>query len=258
MVDDLFSVTGKHIVITGATGLVGSEISKSLAARGARLTLVGSKISRLIALASELDASEKNFHSVYELDINCKEDVKKFTSETTKNDIARVLIHCAMARPGQSNHGNYEISFDDSILGNVISSFILWDAFSKHMATNGGGSLIYINSIYGIRAPDFNIYEGLSMGTEPDYMFIKSGMIGLTKYYASKYGKAGVRSNSIILGGVTNQQQVLFQDRYIQKTSLNRMATPADVIGAIVYLASDASCYVSGSEIRVEGGYLCK
>ncbi len=257
MVDNLFSVTGKHIIITGATGLVGSEISKSLAARGARLTLVGSKISRLNALLSELDA-KKNLHSVYELDINSKEEVRRFTIETTKRDVVDALIHCAMARPGQSNHGNYEITFEDSILRNVISSFMLWDAFSKHMAASGGGSLIYVNSIYGKTAPDFDMYEGLSMGTEPDYMFIKSGMNGLSKYYASKYGRAGVRSNSIILGGVANHQPKLFHDRYIQKTSLNRMATSVDVVGACVYLASDASSYVTGSEIRVEGGYLCK
>ena len=114
---------------------------------------------------------------------------------------------------------------------------------------------MYIGSIYGKGSPDFDIYKGLQMGTEPDYVFIKEGMNGLSKFYANKYGAANVRSNVIVLGGVFDNQPSKFVERYISKVPLRRMAEPSDVVGACLFLLSDASSYVTGTELFVDGGY---
>jgi NAD(P)-dependent dehydrogenase (short-subunit alcohol dehydrogenase family) len=126
------------------------------------------------------------------------------------------------------------------------------------MAMTGGGSLVYIGSIFGKVSPDFTVYEETIMGTEPDYLFIKEGMNCLSKYYANKFGLQKVRSNVIILGGVLNKQPDSFVEKFESKTSLLRMAKPNDIVGACIYLLSDASEYVTGSEVRVEGGYLSR
>ena len=114
--------------------------------------------------------------------------------------------------------------------------------------------MIFMGSIYGSNAPDFSIYNGTSMGTEPDYSFIKSGGSALSKYYASLFGKDGVRSNSIILGGVENGQPVEFIERYSARTCLKRMAQPEEVVGLCEFLLSNEASYITGAEIAVDGG----
>lgn len=260
IINELFSLKEKHIVVTGATGLIGKSITIALTEFGAALTLVGGRnIAKLHNIHNELLDIGATIHAQYSLDISSKESIKEFLHQIDKSQVkVDGLVHCAMHRPGQRNIDRYEHSFEESLLSNAVSSFLIWDKFAKLMAAQGGGSLVYIGSIYGKVSPDFSIYEDTEMGTEPDYPFIKEGMNGLSKYYANKFGKEQVRSNVVILGGVSNHQPVLFVDRFSRKTSMHRMAVPKDIAGACVYLLSDASQYVTGSEIRVDGGFLSK
>lgn len=257
---DLFSLKGKHIVVTGVTGLIGATIAEVLANYGAKLTLVGgTDKQKLIHLQKTISKNGPSIHSTYLLDITSKAAVTQFLDTFLPNDIqVDGVVHCAMHRPGQKNLSRYEDVFEESLIANVVSSFLLWDGFSKLMAKTGGGSLVYIGSIYGKVSPDFSVYDGTNMGTEPDYPFIKEGMNGLSKYYANKFGLQKVRSNVIILGGVYNNQPDSFVGKYISKTSLMRMAKPLDIAGACIYLLSDTSQYVTGSELRVEGGFLSR
>ena len=141
------------------------------------------------------------------------------------------------------------------MLKNSRSMYMLCKAFGNLMQANGGGSVINISSIYAIVAPDPNLYEGLDMGTEADYPFIKSGCLALTRYFASYFGGRQVRFNSIILGGVFNNQNSKFVKRYIAKVPLSRMASKDDICGVIHLLASNASAYITGASIVVDGGY---
>ncbi len=130
--------------------------------------------------------------------------------------------------------------------------------FGDHMAELGGGSIISIGSIHGMIAPDFSLYEGLDWGAPPDYFFHKGGLIQLTRYAASKLGPKGVRVNIISPGGFFNNQDEIFVKRYNARTFLGRMANEQDIKGAIVFLASDASQYVTDASVVVDGGSTAK
>ena len=117
------------------------------------------------------------------------------------------------------------------------------------------GSLINIASTYGINGPDFSIYEGTEMTMPAAYAVIKGGLVNFTKYLASYYAKHGVRVNALSPGGVFDNQPESFVKNYNKKTPLGRMARPEDMVGAIVYLASDASSYVTGHNLVVDGGW---
>ena len=118
-----------------------------------------------------------------------------------------------------------------------------------------GGSLINFASIYGIKGNDFNVYEGTDMSSPMEYSVIKAGIINLTRYLASYFGKYDVRVNTVSPGGVFNHQNKIFVRNYCNKTPLKRMANPQDIAGAVVFLASDLSTYMTGQNIVIDGGW---
>ena len=123
------------------------------------------------------------------------------------------------------------------------------------MRAGTGGSIINLASTYGIVAPDFSIYEGLDMTTPAAYAAIKGGIVNLTQFLASYYGKNGIRVNCVSPGGIANSQPDVFVRRYVSRTPLGRMGTPEDIAGAVVFLASEAAAYVTGHNLVVDGGW---
>lgn len=137
--------------------------------------------------------------------------------------------------------------------------FYMSRLFSENMIKNNGGSIININSIMGIIGPDFTLYEGLDMNAPPDYFFHKGGLNQLTKYLGSILGKYNIRVNSICPGGYeTPDMHKKFKERYAKKTFLNRLANENDIKGIVVFLASEASAYITGAIIPLDGGYTAK
>jgi NAD(P)-dependent dehydrogenase (short-subunit alcohol dehydrogenase family) len=130
--------------------------------------------------------------------------------------------------------------------------------FGEHMAAHGRGSIINVGSIQGMVGPDFSLYEGLGSGSPPDYFFHKGGLLQLTRFAAAKLGPRGVRVNAISPGGFYDGQDERFVKRYNARTFLGRMADESDLKGVIVFLASDASTYVTGANVPVDGGYTAK
>jgi NAD(P)-dependent dehydrogenase (short-subunit alcohol dehydrogenase family) len=125
------------------------------------------------------------------------------------------------------------------------------------MQRQGGGSIINIASIYGVVANEPGLYAGTAMVQPPTYNFVKAGMINFTRYLASYYGRSGIRSNCISPGGYLNDQPAAFVERYSARVPLGRMMGPGDLQGAVVFLASDASAYVTGANLLVDGGWTC-
>ena len=123
------------------------------------------------------------------------------------------------------------------------------------MKTKRSGSIINLASIYGIVAPDFSIYKNTKMTMPAAYSAIKGGIISFTKYLASYYGKFNIRVNCISPGGLHDKQPQTFVKKYIKKTPLRRMARSGDIVGGIIYLASDASKYVTGHNLVIDGGF---
>ncbi len=138
---------------------------------------------------------------------------------------------------------------------NARGIFITARAFGESMAKIGKGSIINISSIYGLVAPDMNVYQDTNIETEPDYAFLKGGIISFSRYLASYYAKKGIRVNCISPGGFYNNQPEPFLSQYIKKTPMGRMAEHDDIKGVALFLASDASKYITGSVIPVDGGW---
>ena len=149
-------------------------------------------------------------------------------------------------------------NFEESLRVNATGVLLMSRTFGNHMASRGSGSIINVGSIQGMVGPDFSLYEGLGWDTPPDYFFHKGGMLQLSRFAAAKLGPRGVRVNCISPGGFFNNQDERFVRRYNDRTFLGRMAGETDLKGAIVFLASDASTYVTGTNLVVDGGYTSK
>jgi NAD(P)-dependent dehydrogenase (short-subunit alcohol dehydrogenase family) len=150
-------------------------------------------------------------------------------------------------------------NFKLSMEANATGVFYLTRLFAQNMIERKRGSIINISSYMGILGPDFSLYKGTGMNASPDYFFHKGGLNQLTKYLASKLGKFNIRVNAICPGGYeTKKQPITFKERYIKKTFLNRMANSEDIKGIVVFLASDASLYITGAIIPLDGGYTVK
>ena len=143
---------------------------------------------------------------------------------------------------------------------NIDGMFLVAQPVGKHMIKHGeGGSIIQTSSIYGIMAPDQRIYEGSfymgrSINTPAVYSTSKAAVIGLTKYLAAYWADKGIRVNTLTPGGVESGQNETFKQRYSARIPLGRMAKPDEMVSALIYLASDASIYVTGQNIIVDGG----
>ena len=128
-------------------------------------------------------------------------------------------------------------------------------AVAEQMKKQKKGTIINMASVYGVQAPDFSIYQNTSMTMPAAYSVIKGGLVNFTRYLASYYGKHGVRVNAVSPGGVLDGQPKAFIKQYSKKTPLGRMAQPEDIVGAILFLASSASSYVTGQNLIVDGGF---
>jgi NAD(P)-dependent dehydrogenase (short-subunit alcohol dehydrogenase family) len=142
---------------------------------------------------------------------------------------------------------------------NVTGTFLMCQIIGSIMAQQGQGSIINIGSTYGVVAPDQRLYQDSNgaqlMYKSSAYPASKGAVVMLTKFLATYWGTAGVRANVLSPGGVQNGQSELFQQKYAQRTPMGRMAHPSDYEGALVFLASDASAYMTGQNLIVDGGW---
>ncbi len=256
---DMFKLDGKVAVVTGGSGLYGRQMVEALASAGAKVYTASRNLQANEDFAVKM--REKGL-SVYagQVDQSDEESVKKFLDEITKNgDKVSVLVNNSVLRCTDGYQGDASL-FDKSMHVNATGLMIISRAFGDHMAENGGGSIINIGSYMGILGPDYELYKGTEMDVDMagDYFFHKGGMHNYTKFLASRYGSKNVRCNVLNLGGFYNGQPETFVKRYSAKTFLGRMANETDIMGAIVFLASEASAYITGSSIEIDGGYTAK
>jgi NAD(P)-dependent dehydrogenase (short-subunit alcohol dehydrogenase family) len=155
----------------------------------------------------------------------------------------------------------YELSQWNQIMDiNLGGMFLVAKHVGKFMVEqNKGGSIIQTSSIYGIMGPDNRIYEGSfylehQINTPAVYSASKSAVIGLTKYLATYWANKGIRVNTITPGGIESGQNEVFKQKYSNRVPLQRMGKPHEIAGALLYLASDASAYVTGQNIIIDGG----
>ena len=257
---DRFSLRGKVALVTAGAGpLFGSSISTALAEAGATVVTASRSLDRNLAFAEELKSRGYDAHGL-QFDL---EDIASI--DAMHADILRrfgrldVLVNSALSREGHV--GAFESQTPDTWQhaagGDFAGLFRLCQLAVKTMSGQGSGSIINISSIYGVVSNDPTIYRGTDMVQPPTYNFVKAGMINFTRYLACYYGRRGVRANCISPGGYFNDQPPAFVDQYTQRVPLGRMLGNEDIQGAVVFLASDASAYVTGTNLMVDGGWTC-
>lgn len=256
---DRFKLDGKRAVVTGGSGLYGKQIVKSLAMAGAEVYTASRNLEANEAYAAELRAEGLNVYAG-RLDQGDEASINAFLESLTKaGKTVDILINNSVLRCMKKGMKDDPERFDESMHVNATGLFMISRAFAEHMAENGGGSIVNIGSYMGVLGPNDTLYRDAGMNMPaPDYFFHKGGMVNFTRYCASYYGPKNVRCNVLNLGGFFNNQPEKFLEHYNDKTFLKRMANDTDVMGAIVFLASDASSYITGASIPVDGGYSAK
>lgn len=260
MTTSLFSLENKVAVVTGGAGKFGRQIASALAEAGARVYVAARTLEPLEALAAQHRAGGRDVRA-QRVDQGDEASIlglrDAVLGESAHVDI---LVNNAVARPMRQGMQDTAAAFGESMRVNATGLFLITRAFGDAMAAQRRGSLINIGSIQGMIGPDEWIYEGTEMeGWYPDYFFHKGGMINFTRYTAAYYGRWGVRCNCLSPGGFqTPQTPPRFAEQYSRRTFLHRMAGDNDLAGAVVFLASDASAYVTGINLPVDGGYTAK
>lgn len=264
---DKFSLKGKNILITGATGILGAKFCEGLVATGANLAMIDRDQQLLNKQADDLSQKYSTLVRGYECDITDEEKVKE-TLSLIVNDFKEIhVLHNNAASKGKSlddffdSFENFKLqTWRDIMSVNIDGMFIMAKHVGRHMIDKGiKGSMIKTASIYGVVAPDQRIYEGSryldrQISSPAVYSASKAAVIGLANYLAAYWGEKGIRVNVLTPGGVESGQNDTFKSKYSARVPLNRMANADEMIGALVFLASDASSYVTGQNIMVDGG----
>jgi NAD(P)-dependent dehydrogenase (short-subunit alcohol dehydrogenase family) len=246
---------------------LGKTFCYALAEFGANLSLIDVSFSK--ELIDTLKSINRSTIEYYPIDVTDISKLKAFAFEAEKKLGPVDVLFSNVATKGkdiQRFFDNYEDFSSDvwrEIMSvNLDSMFYLTQAVGSKMALRGKGSIILTGSIYGILAPDQRIYEGSSynnhsISTPAVYSAAKAGVVGLAKYLAAYWGAKNIRVNALIPGGIESGQNTIFNKLYSNRVPLQRMGKKEDLVGALIYLASDASSYVSGQTLVVDGGLSC-
>lgn len=262
-----FSLKGKVAIVTGGAGIIGSHFCKGLASAGANVAVVDINIESAEVLVAEVKENYGVKAKAICCDLTNEQSVKEMV-QAVLNEFGQIDILHNNAAGKSSNLNAFFAPFEDYDLEqwkeimntNLDSMFLVAKHVGKVMKEQGtGGSIIQTASIYGVMGPDNRIYEDSyyldrQINTPAIYSASKGGVVALTKYLATYWAKDGIRVNTITPGGVESGQNEIFKKNYGNRVPLGRMAQAEEMVGALIYLASDASSYVTGQNILIDGG----
>lgn len=253
-----FDLSDKTIMVTGGAGLLGEPICRSLSKKGA--TVVITDIDR--EKGQELVESLENGVFLYQ-DISSVDSIRR-TCDKVLSEYEQIDGLVNTAYPRNQNYGQpfESVKLDDwreNVNLHLGGYYAITREVALRMLEEGTqGSIINFASIYGMQGPDFSVYDGTSMTSPVEYAAIKGGILNLTRYLASYLGPDNIRVNSISPGGIFDGQNEEFVKNYESRVPLGRMAEPKDVVGAVVYLLSEAASYVTGHNLVIDGGWSIK
>lgn len=267
---DLFSVGDKVVVITGGCGQLGWQFTRALTERGARVAIFDIEPGRRPSSTSEGSAPDEASILTIKVDVARRDSIEAgLTEVVSKWGTPHALINNAALdsppnAPAEEN-GPFESypenSWDRVMEVNAKGPFLCCQVVGSKMAAAGRGSIININSIYGVVSPNQHLYEyrraaGASPFFKPvAYSASKSSLLNLTRYLATYWAERNVRVNTLTLGGVFNQQDKQFLVNYSERVPIGRMAREDEYNGAILFLISDASSYMTGANLTIDGGW---
>jgi NAD(P)-dependent dehydrogenase (short-subunit alcohol dehydrogenase family) len=256
---ELFDLSGRVAIVTGGAGLLGREHAMALADCGATVVLADVDRDACQARAKELERRSKALFVSSHADVSNPDSVREAVGEVhDRFGRIDVLVNNAAAKSKNFFAPFEEFPFEDwnrVMAVNVGGMFLFAQAVGKVMLRQGSGSVINVASIYGLVGPDQRIYEGTSINTPAVYSASKAAVLGLTRYLAAYWADKGIRVNAITPGGVFDGHQDPFLTNYSRRVPMGRMANPGELRGAIAYLASDASSYVTGHNLVLDGGW---
>lgn len=261
------SLKGKTAIVTGGAGILGKHFSDGLACCGAHVVIADINIEESEKLAGDLTQRYGQKCLGVLCDVGDPVSVRSMTDEVAGQfgDI-HVLHNNAASKSSDleaffSSFEEYRLDqWQEITRVNLDGMFLVAQAVGKKMVEqNKGGSIVQTASIYGVLGPDSRIYEGSSymgraINTPAVYSASKAAVIGLTRYLATYWADKNIRVNCLTPGGVESGQNDAFKEKYSNRVPLGRMAQPEEMVGALLYLASSASSYVTGQNIIVDGG----
>ena len=271
MLEDIFRLNDKVIVVTGASGLLGEKHAEAIACYGGTPVLIDLSEDKINKTVEQLN-KKYNVNSMgYVVDVTDEEAVKKNVSEVIqKYGKIDGLINNAANNPKVEDSENINFSrlenfpenvWNDDLDVGLKGAFLCAKYYGYEISKNPkGGSILNISSDLGLIAPDQDLYlvEGLppeKQAVKPvTYSVVKTGIIGLTRYLATYWSKNNVRSNAICPGGVDNNQNEEFISKVSEKIPLGRLANVNEYQGTVVWILSDASSYLNGAIIPIDGG----
>jgi NAD(P)-dependent dehydrogenase (short-subunit alcohol dehydrogenase family) len=266
---DVFDLGGKVAVVTGGAGILGRGFCGALADRGAKVALVDVSAEAARNAAEELAINGREIFPVL-CDVSDPQSVKSMVEAVIKTFGRIDVLHNNAASKSRdllaffAPFESYSIDVWREIMSvNIDGMFLVAQAVGSQMIAQGtGGSMIMTASIYGVVAPDQRIYEGsnymgVAINTPAVYSASKAAVIGLAKYLATYWAEQKIRVNVLTPGGIESGQNDVFRNRYSNRVPLGRMGRDDELHGALVFLASEASSYVTGQNVIVDGGMSC-
>ncbi len=259
---DMMSMKGRVSLITGGAGYLGQAMAKALAEVGSGIVLVDIEADKARALASTLSQQFGIDAIGIGADLADESAVRAIPNSVAGQFGSLDVVINNAAYVGSTGLSGWTVPFEQqssetwrtALEVNLTAAFNLTQVALPLLKASGHGSIINIASIYGMLGPDFRLYEGTKMGNPAAYAASKGGLIQFTKWCATALAPQ-IRVNAISPGGIYRNQPKEFIERYNARTPLARMAREDDFIGAIVYLASDLSAYVTGQNIVIDGGW---
>lgn len=269
---DLFSLEGRTAVLTGASGFLGRTIAETLLSNGARLIALGRSERLLDATREWAGRFGDDRVAAKRVDMYDTLALERALDEIAAADQVDVLVNNAHELGPETGFnvesGTLENADLDQLARN-INAGVYWPVLAvqklgEGMKERGRGSIVNVSSMYAQVAPNPRLYEGTTYLNPPGYSAAKAALLALTRYVASFWGPHGVRSNALVLGPFSNVDEKgpnavdpddPFMQRLMERTVLGRVGAPADLAGAVLFLASDASSFVTGESLVVDGGW---
>ena len=263
-----FDLNGSTAIVTGGAGLLGRRFCKVLLENGSNVVIFDINIKEINETLEYLKTKtdKKNIIGI-NCDLTDEKSIKTSVDEVLKKfGKLNILVNNAATKTKNwknffENFENYDLSTWKEVMEvNIDSMFLTNKIVGKYMVKNNvKGSIIQISSIYGLIAPNQSIYKGslyknLNINTPAVYSVSKSAVIGLSRYLATYWGSKGIRVNTIIPGGIESGQNIVFKNNYSKNVPLNRMGNLDEIENALLYLASEASSYVTGQNFVIDGG----
>lgn len=249
----------KVIVITGACGLLGQAFARSVVKNNATVIVADIHQQKCIKLVNELNAQKPNCADHVLMDINNKASiVEAIKSVNVKHQKIDALVNNAYPRNDNYGRDFFDVEYNDfcdNVNLNLGGYFLSSQQFAQYFIKQGFGNIVNIASIYGVVAPNFELYQNTPMTMPVEYAAIKSALIHLTKYMATYFKGKNIRVNTLSPGGIFDNQSEVFLAKYKACTLNKGMLNPDDLCGSLIYLLSDNSHYVNGQNIIVDDGF---